>query len=521
MKKALLLAGLAMMTFGAFAQEVAEATEHIVDNGNPMTAQAIPGDLNLTNSTTRYMGTDETPNTLKDGAANKADEGMKIIGDSHNGDYVEFLVKNDAAGYFTINLDAASKKDVAQYFPSFQVTIFKGETAASGEFWQSEEIQFAQSAEWHKDFKIATANCDEELPVGTHLLRITFLCTNIVVDDVETNAVVANLKGVNVTQSETPIIPTTITCNVLEGSSLNDKAGSINLDPNTATYQPGTVVKITAAAADGYKFLYMEVNGEKVEGNSVDYTTTDTDCEVNAYFEEINMFNNVPGLIDVNTIYGVTGFGGNTTTKPLLKTAEVQVWNSEAGAYEPKELTYVQEIRGNGSAKFQLNVTEAKEYPVSALLAMKSEGYSNPEHPATGSIVFTAWDEDDDMDPIQIGPFEANGTTGWTNFKLQEFGSAELPAKKLVMTINFLTSGNQGTAEKDADGNITGYPNTVNDKKETFNLANIVVGDRDSGVIAVEAFEGSVKAYNVFGLEVAPDAEGIVIVNGKKVFNRK
>lgn len=519
MKKALLLAGLAMMTFGAFAQE--EATEHIVDNGNPMTAQAIPGDLNLTNSTTRYMGTDETPNTLKDGVAGKHDEGMKIIGDNHNGDYVEFLVKNDAASYFTINLDAASKKDVAQYFPSFTVTIYNGETAASGEFWTSEDTRFAKSDEWHKDYKIATVNCDEELPAGTHLLRITFYCVNLVVDDVETNSVVANLKGVNVTASEAPIIPTTITCNVIEGESLNAKAGQVTLNPGTDTYQPGTEVTITASASDGYKFLYMEVNGEKVEGNSYVYTTTEEDIDVNAYFEEINMFNNVPGLIDINTVYGVTGFGGNTDTKPLLKTADVQVWNEETGAYEAQNLTYMQEIRGNGSAKFQINVTEAKEYEVSALLAMKSEGYSNPDHPATGSIVFTPYDEEDEADPIQIGPFVANGTTGWTNFKLQNFGKAELPAKKMIMTINFLTSGHQGTAEKDADGNITGYPNTVNDKKETFNLAKIVVGDRNSGVEAVAVEAGSVKAYNVFGLEVAPDAEGLVIVNGKKVFNRK
>ena len=61
--------------------------------------------------------------------------------------------------------------------------------------------------------------------------------------------------------------------------------------------------------------------------------------------------------------------------------------------------------------------------------------------------------------------------------------------------------------------------------KETLNLCNISFAlEGSSGiddiVVGEGEINGEVKAYNLQGIEVAPDTKGLIIINGKKVYNK-
>ena len=87
---------------------------------------------------------------------------------------------------------------------------------------------------------------------------------------------------------------------------------------------------------------------------------------------------------------------------------------------------------------------------------------------------------------------------------------------------------NVGTVELPAESEFTkegqlydieGIVNGVSSKKGTIYLRAIKAAEA-TGVEAVSADVKSSEAYNLHGVKVAPDTKGIVVINGKKYFNK-
>ncbi|MBQ7482773.1 MAG: hypothetical protein IJT89_01840, partial [Bacteroidaceae bacterium] len=66
---------------------------------------------------------------------------------------------------------------------------------------------------------------------------------------------------------------------------------------------------------------------------------------------------------------------------------------------------------------------------------------------------------------------------------------------------------------------IEGIVSGISSKKGTIYLRAIKAAEA-TGVEAVSADVKSSEAYNLHGVKVAPDTKGIVVINGKKYFNK-
>src|SRR5206468_3076361 len=66
-------------------------------------------------------------------------------------------------------------------------------------------------------------------------------------------------------------------------------AGSIATSPAGTTYQPGTVISLTATAATGYRFTGWRVNGNGVGAANPLVLTMNGDYAVEAAFEKQNV----------------------------------------------------------------------------------------------------------------------------------------------------------------------------------------------------------------------------------------
>lgn len=510
MRKSLLLAGLVAFGFAAYAQDVV-VEDPEWHTGGTLVAQPIPGDLDFTKSAYAYWGTSENKNIMNDGnvtnPAKYANPETWLFENTHgtpgHEDYADFLVTSDKASYYVITADTGTKISTGVFMT---LQIWNGDAAEGAPVWE-QKVTVPNNAEWNAPNKDGHPYglVDVEIPAGNHLFRFTFGA-----DENEDNPNYNTFNVHKINFKDYAVAPKEVSIYgfVFEGEDENEEAGALTINPTQEKYLTGSSVTFTATAKVGYKYQYMLIGDEQITSANHTMTVGEEDIMVFAYFEEINMVNAVPGMINLDTNFGVANFGGNAT-KPLLKEAAVKFYNSETGAYDiDATITYMQEIRATNSAgkvSFTLDVKEAKAYPLSSYIAMKTDGYTGNQNECTISFTFKNNAAPAEEPGFEVGPFEIEGTGQWTNFHLVNFGDVTFPeAGEYTMTINFIHSGH-------ADG----------DKKETCNWYGICLGDRDASVNTIGAAEAPVKAYNMLGIEVAPDAEGLVIINGKKVINRK
>lgn len=481
MKKSLLIAGAVFAL--ASAMNAQEVTYTPTVQHNDMQAQNIPGTLDNNYCRTTVLVASNAETEAKPILAPwKNDETINIFGDDHNGDYIEFLLHSEEASYYIINFQTGTKNDGAQLL----VSLYSGDTATESNLVWNSTVDVPNNYEWNGKWLSPFALVDKEIPAGDYLFKIEF--------HIEAEgANVANIYDINFQASA--VAPSTYNifpevCEQIgDDVETNEEVGTITISPSADSYVTGTEVVFTVTPAEGYKFLYLEINGEKT--TTVPYTLTieDVDIDVVAVFEEINMYNNVPGTINLDTRQNVVTENGSKEP--------VQFGNIKLDGETLADAYYIGNFRNGGHISFALNVTEAGEYDLTYYAATK-----NPYETIPAANTFSFAKEGDTENAVSYGPFEAPVTGGWTNMeKVAPEQKIALEAGKYLMTITFAGD------------------------KDTVNMYGINLAlDGDTGSTAVdtiEVIEGSVKAYNLQGIEVDPETEGLIIINGKKVINRK
>lgn len=464
------------LAFPAYAQD--ESEEPYWHYGGTMVAQPIPGDLDFTKSAYAYWGTSEAKNIMTDGNVynpSKYPEPGTWMFQNPQGipgheAYADFLVTGEVSAYYTITADTGTKRENGIFM---NLTIYKGTDDESGILWE-EKIEVPNNMEWnvpHKDGH-PYGIVDELIPVGTHLFRITFCADE---NEAYPKYDTFHVHKINFEASATKPTDSSLRTYiaVIEDGNQNfdDEAGYVTITADGGSTTDNTVkvknnisVKIVATAYPGYKFSHFIINDESIENATYYFDTTQENYNITAVFEYVGMENSVPGAIDLYKNYDVIGFGGNPDTKPLLITREVYFYNEATEAYDiPETITFLQEIRGIGSVSFRLDVAESATYPISAFVGKKTEGYSNPTHPCSTTWKFIPLD--DNKTEATVGPVYMFSTERWTNFRLQRIGEVYLEKGKYELRISFVSG--YGTDES-----------TVNDRKETCNLYDIVIGER-------------------------------------------
>lgn len=501
MRKSLLLAGLVAFSFSAFAQDEPEPKwwEHNYPETG-FTAQEIPGNVLLDNCQTWTYGVTDYQIMLwseNSSAPTKYNPAQYFVEKNHAGDYMLFKVENKEASYFIINLSTGTKENDT----ACQLTLFEGDNADTPELW-SMHLGIPNNGEWNSIGKAAHpyAPVTTVIPAGVHLFKLEFLYEG----EKDTNPNCFNIYDINFeAAAEEPTVHSIFSSvkEFVNGEEVDsDECGTLTISPKSDEYLKGREVTFSAAAKTGYKYLYMVIDGEKYTDKSVKVTVND-DIDVYAVFQEISLWSNVPGTLDLDAIQDIiqAGKGNNVTT------GQISVYNEETSDYVTCTKTYLTEIRNTGSCVFWLNVTETGAYPIKFFAATKQATEGDAASGGSGSTTWEFTNKDNSEEVITVGPIASEITGGYAKFyPVQSATPVNLTAGKWILKISF-----------------TGGGNPASGTKESCSLYDIRIGDIPpaDGVATVEAVKASVKAYNVFGLEVAPDAEGLVIVNGKKVFN--
>lgn len=485
MKKFLLTLGAVVTAmFAANAQVEGEPTAFHYGNENP-TAQAIPGWLTLGDSYRTVWKAADAESDPKD-IYTEADEKAEFNGVStaptfnsnHSGDIIDFNVTATDASYYVIYFYVGSKNDGS----SADLELLDGETSV----WTG-SIAFPNTGNWSsRTWSAPYAIVDEELPAGNYTFRITLRQ-----EDPAKNVI--NIAGINFdAKAELPQ-----TCSVWTVAQVydeeneifedNEAAGKVIVAPSMEAYVNGTELTVTSTAATGYKFLYYYLNNDendKVYDNPYTFAINE-DTDIAAVFGEVQMYNAVPGTINLET---KDEYATNNGTKE-----PIQHGNIKTDGTAVADVDYIGNFRTDGWLKFKLDVKQADTYTLSFFGATKND-------PGTTTLAFSIADEDDatkKVEPAAIAIDNKRG--GWTDmvaYKSEEF---DLTPGKKILTLNF-----------------TGTRDTVNLYGLTFE------GKNSAGIdnITVDNQNGEVKAYNLYGIEVNPQTKGLIIVNGKKVYNR-
>lgn len=479
MKKSLLL--LCALFAGAFAMNAQTEGDPTPFHFGEAKPQAIPGWMSLGDSYRTVWKAADAESDPKDiytehdakAEFNGVSE-APTLNSNHNGDIIDFNVVSEVASYYVVTFHVGSKNDGS----SADLQILDGENP----IWTG-SINFPNTGSWSsRSWAAPYAIVDTEIPAGSYTFRIT-----LKQEDPKANVV--NIAGINFeANADVPqqcsIWAATQLDNIFEDT---DEPGKVVISPDMEYYISGTELTVNAQANTGYKFLYYYLNNDtdnKVYDNPYVFNIVE-DTDIAAVFEEVNMYNAVPGTINLET-------KGDYATNNGSK-LPIQHGNIKTDGEAVTGVDYIGNMRTGGWIQFKLDVKAADTYVINFFGATKNE-------PGTTNIAFSIVDEDDSsvkVEPAAVAIDDKRG--GWTDmlaYKTEEF--ALTPGKK-IMTITF-----------------TGTKDTVNMYGITF------TGKNSSGIedVVVSEENGEIKAYNLQGIEVAPDTKGLIIINGKKVYNK-
>lgn len=483
MKKSLLcLCAFVAGAFAANAQDpVGAPTPVYFGNENPQ-AQNIPGWLTLGESyrtVWRAADAESEPKDIYTEADAKAEfNGVSTaptFNSNHSGDIIDFKVNSDKESYYVIYMHVGSKNDGS----SATLEILDGETAK----WTG-DIQFPNTGNWSsRSWAAPYAIVDSKIAAGSYTFRITL-------HQEDPKANVVNVAGIEFVAFDD--IPRQCEifaeCEILKNGDFDagEDAGSIVISPSMERYISGTEITVTAQTKVGYRFLYFYLDRDvdnKVYDNPYKFSIVD-DTDISAVFEEVNMYNAVPGAISLDT---KSDYATNNGAKEPVQHGNIKVDGTSI-----QDVDYIGNFRTGGWMQFKLDVKAADTYTIKFAGATKND-------PGTTSLEFEVADEDNSANAVTFSYALADKRGGWTDMLSYQTESKELTAGKKVLTIKF-----------------TGTKDTVNLYGITFEGANsagiddVVVSDENTVV----------KAYNLQGVEVDPETKGLLIINGKKVYNR-
>lgn len=488
MKKTLLL--MAALFAGAFTVSAQDAVEPVEPTPyvqrDEVKPQSIPGDLTLGDCKITVMQ-GETPAKIVYAAPGEDSkwEGA-TLGNTNNNYTIEYTVTSTEASYYIITFMTGSKNNGS----SLDLELFNGTTSV----WKG-TMQVPNNGQWSgRNWANPYCIVDEEIPAGTYNFVIT--CKQ---EDPAMNVV--NIAGINFAARaevpETTELYTACTLMTASGEEDGTDAGSIVVSPAMDQYISGTEITLTARANTGYKFLYFVNNAvpeTQITENPYKFNIGSDANDFSAYFEELDMMNAIPGTMSLDKAYDVVGYASGKNWNVTKEGCKVFPVGSEE--FTRETVQYFSDMRNPSSACFKVDVKQAGSYVLTFGAAAKDGG---------SSITFTLTDADDNTKSVTVGPFAEETdypkAGGWTDFHMTQSTPFTLTAGQKVLKLDF-----------------KGTKNTVNIANINFALEgssgidNIVVGE--------DEINGEVKAYNLQGIEVAPDTKGLIIINGKKVYNK-
>ncbi len=491
MKKTLLL--MAALFAGAFTVSAQEPVEPVEPTPfvqrDEVKPQAIPGDLTLGDCKITVMQGETPAKTVYAAPGEDSKWEGATLGNTNNGYTIEYNVTSTEASYYIITFMTGSKNNGS----SLDLEILNGTTSV----WKG-TMNVPNNGQWSgRNWANPYCIVDTEIPAGSYNFVIT--CKQ---EDPAANVV--NIAGINfAARSEVPETSELYTaCTLMTASGEEDgtEAGSIVVAPAMDSYISGTEITLTARANTGYKFLYFVNNSvpdTHIEENPYKFNIGSDANDFTAYFEELDMMNPIPGTMSLDKAYDVVGFGKGKEWNVTANGKIAEVGSSEFIATD--NIQYFSDMRQPSSACFKVDVKQAGSYTVTFGAATKNEG---------SSIAFTLTDADNEANVVNVGPFTSKtdfAISGqWKNFQMVKSQPFTLTAGKKVLKLDF-------------KGATAG--------KETLNLCNISFAlEGSSGiddiVVGEGEINGEVKAYNLQGIEVAPDTKGLIIINGKKVYNK-
>lgn len=407
-----------------------------------------------------------------------------MVENTKNNDYLELKLNNTTESCFIMKVDLASKTPGA----TVQYNIID----ANGDVeWSGETVMPGTSQAWSA-FETNTVFITDPITAGEKTLRIVF-------KDEVTNKNVVNMRNISFTAQE-EIITHSLYLNVDPG----EDAGTFTASPSADTYLENTHITLTASAAMGWEFVKIvdETYGDEYNASTYEFDITET-SEFTAYFKELIMYSEMPGLVALNTRLLSNG-KLETKTKVSLDGESV----NDGG-----EVQNIGDVRHGKTQEFELRFAQGGEYTFKIAASTKMSYDKFPD--ANPQIDVALYDAAAlDFDPATAPEFtytlnmKGYEPNNWSKYTTYTADPAMITEGTKILRLTFTEDGGE--------------------KKYTCNVLRMGFGDasgdwfNEAGIenVAVDAAKGEVRAYNLQGIRVKADTKGLIIVNGEKVYNK-
>ncbi len=452
-----------------------DAVLEVDDNGNPI----------------EHFTKHEKMSYLDENGKKVAAPDEVYVNNTHDGEAASWFVKSEAESCYVIRFQYSSKNDAPGAWGTFKLLDKATENTVWEKRYDAAAVQTASYA-----FAPTEVYVETPIPAGEYIFKVEF-------------------------QQEDPLKPSFRMCRVEfeareEIQEVNlmtycepAEGGSITITPSRNKFISGTEVKAQAIAATGYKFTGWD-NGIDDPFTTNPYTfVIEEDIDLVANFEEVQMWSDVPGYVQFENTRLMGGQGEVQYDRHTIK-----IWNDEAQDYVaayPEDafgtIPWLGKYYNNKGEEFDINFTEDGVYNF-----VFHWSWKNNDKGQTPSLAFELYDkaayEDDPAmaTPVWNDTFAPEApTTQWFCFKEQKLDNINLTKGHKILRITF----------KEPVAN-----------KETMNILDMKfgIGDNYGSEAAIEEVavdaDKAVRAYNLQGIEVPATTKGLIIVDGKKVYNK-
>lgn len=472
MKKTLLMAMAAVaLTAGAQTVQNIPTTAPLLINGDYSKIEV--NNLPPEGVTREYVSTHE-----------KFDNGETYaFGNFYPGDIAELKLNNTKESCYIIKFVQACKPEWAGAYGVFSLIDKEGNTA-----W-STTYNPPATAKASYGYSATELYIQDPLEVGEYTFRIEFQNTNG-----------NEYNTFNCAKFEFEARDVVVASSIYAYNEPAE-AGAITLSPSQNQYLNGTEVTATASAITGYKFTHFDVDGEVITTNPYTFIVEGS-MDITAYYEELIMANALPGWINFETRAGLSK-NGRIEAKTGMQ-VDGEPYN------DGESVNMLGNYRNGDSESFELKVTEDGSYVFDLIFSCKRDAAKNE----TPSLVFAIYDKA----AYDEAPADAEAEWTTTVDGINDYNNWSKGVHKEISGVN-LTKGSKYLLVKFLEPVSNKY--TCNIVRMGFSL-NGSFDAAGSGVenVAVKNVK-ALKAYNVLGVQVAPDAKGLVIFeDGTKVINK-
>lgn len=421
---------------------------------------------------------------------NKLGADHKYVANMYDGDAAWWAIKTQEASCYIVRFYIACKNDAPGSSGLFELI----DTKTGDTVWEK-NYEAAPIATASYGFSESELYIDETIPAGEYLFKLTFH---------NENGPISNTFQIYGWRFEAREEVTEVNlftfCSPAEG-------GMITVTPGRYKFVAGTEVKAQATAATGYKFTGWN-NGIDDPFTTNPYTfEINEDMDLEAMFEEVQMWSDVPGYVNFENTR-LIGQG-----KVQYDTHQIKFYNPDTDAYdilaegEIGTLPWLGDYRNNNTEEFDINVTEDGEYNFVFNWSCKTMDTETP------SLTFELYDKDAlEADATAAMPLWSEvfnipfATNQWFQFREEKMEGINLTTGHKILRIYF-----KEPVKNKYTANIFSMKFGIGDN----------YGDEGAAIeeVAIDAAK-AVRAYNLQGIEVPATTKGLIIVDGKKVYNK-